>query len=37
MKAISKLINFIKANWDAILLVIMLLIAMAGDTLTPLA
>lgn len=37
MKAISKIINFIKANWDLILFILIMLIACAGDTLTPLA
>ena len=35
MKAISKNINFIKAHKDEILLVLIALIAMAGNTFTP--
>lgn len=35
MKAISKIINFIKAHKDEILLALIALIAMAGDTFTP--
>jgi len=35
MKAISKIINFIKAHKDEILLALIAIIAMAGDTFTP--
>lgn len=35
MKAISKIINFIKAHKDEILFIAICIIAMAGDTFTP--
>lgn len=35
MKAISNIINFIKAHKDEILFAIIIIVAMAGDTFTP--
>jgi hypothetical protein len=35
MKAISNIINFIKAHKDEILLALIAIIAMAGNTFTP--